>query len=100
MESQRGSSSVVTYHQYPHTMMNDTKQEVVWKSLEVDAPEIAPMKARSFRRVGGLLKAGAQLGIEFVRKLTSADIFEVIHDPRNVSRDLRMKLKAHQLRRA
>ncbi len=99
MKTKRRSPSVVTNDQDSNSAVQDAKQEMVWKSLEIHAPEIALANAVCFGKVRGLLEGGSQLAVELIGKLSSGNLLVVIHDPRDVRRDLPMKLQTHQPRR-
>ena len=91
--------AVMPYNQNPYCFADDPKQEMVRKSLQIDAPDIALSNGERFRPLGCLNHDAPQLDIEIVRQLGSGGGLVILHDLVDVRVNLRMKNKPHQLRR-
>ena len=86
---------MMTNDQDAHLRSDDAEQEMKRKFLQIHSPEITLSNTVGFRRFRGFLEKGSQLRIEVVRELWASHILVIIHDTRDVGRDLPMKLQAH-----
>lgn len=82
-----------------YVVTDDSEQEVIGKSWQVDPTQAAPLTAVATRRLERFEERRSNLGIEFSREIRAAETFVMSNDPNDVFRDARMKRQLHQPRR-
>ena len=83
-----------------HRAADDAEQEVIRKSLEIDAAKVALANGKRCGLLGCVRDKLPKLSVEVVGKLLAGDLLVVVHDRVHVGMDFRMQDDSHQRRRS